>query len=143
MESQEIEIELIHECIRIFKNVHREFELKDPQIYGKTPQTAVIKYYNDCGSDLINYGKKAAEKTWRLQGEHVSLTTNSHVFQKEPVCKMFFYEASFWISSSRDRKKAFLIYQLGPRYARAFSYEIAVSENGKISLSNESLLWVS
>ena len=56
---------------------------------------------------------------------------------------MFFPQGGFWISFDLERGAGYLIYQLGPRFGRGFTFDLVFPEEGGARLENERVDWVS
>ncbi|MBQ9562288.1 MAG: hypothetical protein IJU99_02440 [Lachnospiraceae bacterium] len=135
--DQEIKKELLKKCAIIFNEISSEPD----SFYGTPPSV----YYIDFG-----YGEK------RMIGLYMPNPHETYKYEKgvmvkvetglgnktEPISGMYYHEGHASIGIDKMNQKAFLSFSVGPRYGRAYQYEIIYDEEGN-RLGEEKPLWVS
>lgn len=134
---------LLDRCTEIFHGLEKEAEKLDAGHYGSMPALAIIKYSEHGDTELETHLRLGACGTWKLEQGQWSLVKNTVCHAEAPVSGMYYAQAGFWISYDLEKGVAFLIYQLGPRFGRSFTYDVVFKENDTVSLVNEQTVWVS
>ena len=143
---------LLEKCCVIYQELRECAREQDPSHYGEMPGTAIIKYYENGDYEIESYLKCEASYTWRLEQKSqaetekgrlpLTVVRNDVCHQTKPVSGMYFPEAAFWISFHLEKKTAYLIYQMGPRFGRSFTYDVSFQDGYKAELTNEQIIWV-
>lgn len=134
---------LLEKCVSIIRSMREEFKELDQGRFGALPQCSIVKYCAGADSEPIGYFKNATLHTWKLEQDKYTLADNALCHQQKPVSGMFFPQGGFWISFDLERGAGYLIYQLGPRFGRGFTFDLVFPEEGGARLENERVDWVS
>ncbi|MCC2818110.1 hypothetical protein LK537_12470 [Lachnoclostridium pacaense] len=148
---------LLDKCCRIFRELAGYARGQDASYYGEMPQSAIIQYCQNQTTEIAGYLKNSPCCTWRLDhlpddsprtGEEggplpVVVVGNDVRHRISPVSGMYYPEAGFWISFHLDKTEAYLIYQMGPRFGRCFTYDVCFHDGYRAELTNEQVIWVS
>lgn len=142
---------LLDKCCRIFRELAGYARGQDASYYGEMPQSAIIQYCQNQTTEIAGYLKNSPCCTWRLDhlpddsprtGEEggplpVVVVGNDVRHRISPVSGMYYPEAGFWISFHLDKAEAYLIYQMGPRFGRCFTYDVCFHDGYRAELTNE------
>lgn len=134
---------LLDKCAEIFHALANEAKKQDAAHYGRMPGLAIIKYSEHGDTELENHLRRGASGTWKLEQGRWSLVENAVCHAEAPVSGMYYAQAGFFISYDLEKELAYLIYRMGPRFGRCFTYEVVFKENDSVSLVNEQTVWVS
>lgn len=144
---------LLDKCCCMFRELGEYARGQDTSRYGEMPRSAIIQYCENGTTELSGYFKNTPTHTWKLEnpprandkeGRLPVVMVDRNVKHKlKPVSGMYFPEAGFWISYDLAKHKAYLIYQIGPRFGRCFTYDVCFQDGYKAGLTNEQVVWVS
>lgn len=143
---------LLEKCCAIFQELREYAKEQDSYYYGNMPGTAIIKYYENGAAEIESDLKREASYTWKMEQKSrtktedkrlpLTIAGNDICHQTKPVSGMYFPEAAFWISFRLEEETAYLIYQMGPRFGRSFTYDVRFHDGYKAELTNEQVIWV-
>lgn len=134
---------LLEQCKSIFLDLQKQAASLDPAVYGEMPSMAIIQYHENGGTEIGGYRDGGASYTWKLEEGRITIAPNTRCQKNSPVSGMYYPEASFLVSCNPAAKTAYLIYQLGPRFGRCFTYDVNLEDGPDMKLACEQVVWVS
>ncbi len=128
----------LEKCISIFEENKKGTQPLDVDVYGKFPEYALFYYREVIPGKTRLSNKDNILQAWEYSEKKLKETSNMDIEVNKSG--MYYDVAKFHFEIESEKVK--IQYVFGPRFGRCIEYSIK-KDNGKISIVDEKVIWVS
>ena len=128
----------LEKCISIFEETEKDTQLLKTDVYGKFPEYALFYYKEMIPGKTRLSNKDKILQVWKYSEKELTEIFNEDV--EVSKSGMYYDVAKFYFEIESEKVK--IQYVFGPRFGRGIEYSVK-SENGKLFIGDEKVIWVS